>query len=630
MSAARLARGLLALALVAVLGGATAAGASATSRPEAASGAAPQGEAGLPGYCGLVRGIRCRVVDVPLDRSGGVAGTVHLYVEATAAAGDPKGAILFLAGGPGQSTSELGLFELALSFSTLPYDLVLLDQRGTGRSGPLACPALGPRASVPTIGAAVAACAEELGPARAFYRTLDSVADIEAVRESFGYERLTLAGVSYGTFVAQAYARLHPDRVDRLILDSVVDPAADAFDLSRFAALRRVVREVCARGACRDVTADPLGDLGRLARRLERAPISASVPDSRGRPVRVTLGSAAELLDLLLSADVAPFLWAAVPGAVQAALHDDPAPLLRLAAQEGLVLPAPAELSVPLFVATSCSDARLPWTAGQTLAERRQALEQAIAAVPPAAYAPFPAAVLRDGPAAQLCLRWPDAPGPGLPDAPLPDVPTLVLAGRWDLRTPIESALAVARELPRATVVGVPNRGHSELSQERCALGALRRFLGDERVGDPCRRLQPVLDVLPVPPRRLAALRAPRGVPLPAGLTAAALDATFRDLDLLFNLARFEDDEIRFGGLRSGSGRVDFPDDRTVRFTFRRFSFVPGVEVDGTILYGVRARLRSAALRVGGFAAAPGSLSARDGKLVGTVGGAPVELDPPR
>ena len=73
----------------------------------------------------------------------------------------------------------------------------------------------------------------------------------------------------------------------------------------------------------------------------------------------------------------------------------DPAPLLRLAVQEGVGLPPATEFSLPLFVATSCSDARLPWTSAQTPQERRNALAAAIAAVPPAAYAPFPTAVPR-------------------------------------------------------------------------------------------------------------------------------------------------------------------------------------------------------------------------------------------
>ncbi len=70
--------------------------------------------------------------------------------------------------------------------------------------------------------------------ARSHYATPDSVEDLEAIRADLGVERLTLFGISYGTELALAYARAHPDRVDRLILDSVVDPDdRDPFGLGR-------------------------------------------------------------------------------------------------------------------------------------------------------------------------------------------------------------------------------------------------------------------------------------------------------------------------------------------------------------------------------------------------------------
>ena len=67
-------------------------------------------------------------------------------------------------------------------------------------------------------------CAEQLGPDRAFYTTADSVADIEAIREAGGYEKLILYGTSYGTKVALQFAQDHPEQVQALVLDSVVLP----------------------------------------------------------------------------------------------------------------------------------------------------------------------------------------------------------------------------------------------------------------------------------------------------------------------------------------------------------------------------------------------------------------------
>ena len=70
--------------------------------------------------------------------------------------------------------------------------------------------------------------------------------DIEALRAALGVERVTLIGVSYGTFVAQAYAARYPARVERVLLDSVLDVSAwDPFSLDIF----RAVPRVCGRSA---------------------------------------------------------------------------------------------------------------------------------------------------------------------------------------------------------------------------------------------------------------------------------------------------------------------------------------------------------------------------------------------
>ena len=137
--------------------------------------------------------------------------------------------LLALTGGPGQGgVAFVPRARQRMRRLLHDYRLVMLDQRGTG-AGALRCPAL-QRAmgtsdlTVPPRGT-VEACAQALGPRRRFYSTADTVADLDALRAALGADKLTLDGVSYGTFVAERYAIAHPDRVARLVLDSVV-PAA--------------------------------------------------------------------------------------------------------------------------------------------------------------------------------------------------------------------------------------------------------------------------------------------------------------------------------------------------------------------------------------------------------------------
>ncbi len=86
--------------------------------------------------------------------------------------------------------------------------MITFDQRGTGTSGPLRCNALtAPPPDVTSRAGLYGACAAEIGSTARFYSTADSVADIEAIRQAAGYQKLVLFGVSYGTWVAMQYTR---------------------------------------------------------------------------------------------------------------------------------------------------------------------------------------------------------------------------------------------------------------------------------------------------------------------------------------------------------------------------------------------------------------------------------------
>src|SRR5918994_1504923 len=132
--------------------------------------------------------------------------------------------LLLLAGGPGQSaTDAFGPDALGVLFPAYRNrDLVIFDQRGSGRSGLLRCRRL-ERANLLRAGAAAGACARALGARRAFYTSRDSDDDIDAIREQLGAEQVALYGTSYGTKVALGYALRYPGRVERLVLDSTVE-----------------------------------------------------------------------------------------------------------------------------------------------------------------------------------------------------------------------------------------------------------------------------------------------------------------------------------------------------------------------------------------------------------------------
>jgi pimeloyl-ACP methyl ester carboxylesterase len=80
------------------------------------------------------------------------------------------------------------------------------------------------------------ACAAKQPELLDHLKTTDTVADMELVRDALGAQQVTLFAQAYGTYVAQAYSTLHPERVPRMVLDSSVDPRrvwynAAAFDV---------------------------------------------------------------------------------------------------------------------------------------------------------------------------------------------------------------------------------------------------------------------------------------------------------------------------------------------------------------------------------------------------------------
>jgi pimeloyl-ACP methyl ester carboxylesterase len=242
-------------------------GASTRVRARATATATPEVELQTPQLsepapCKAIARATCATLRVPLDHSGRTPGTLDLRVAMAGPEGAPV--LVLLSGGPGQP----GLPFLAPSRTRLGavarrLRLVVIDQRGTGRR-PLRCPALqrqmGASDLTPPTAAAVRTCATRIGAARRFYATTDTVADLEALRQALGADRLALDGVSYGTYVAERYALAHPDRVSRLVLDSVV-PHAGATVFSEVS-IKATIR-VLGAAAARDIAALAAATTGR-------------------------------------------------------------------------------------------------------------------------------------------------------------------------------------------------------------------------------------------------------------------------------------------------------------------------------------------------------------------------------
>ena len=363
---------------------------------------------------------------------------------------------------------------------------------------------------------------------RGAYTSAESVQDIEAIRAALGYEKLVLYGTSYGTKVALKYAERYPEHVEAMVLDSVVPPEGpEPFALDTFQALGSVLGELCSEGACAHITANPLTDLATLATRLRKHPLSGTVYDGSGHRHGASLDEPA-LLAILEAGDLNPALRALLPAAAQSALHGEPDPLLRLRLlSEGLIPNVPVPPRPSLRRGSGRGGRRaLP---GNLL--RREALPVAAPRAPRDPRNGSPRRAERGAGLRLLplrrghrvgdsmvpdCVAWPYAsPAPPLAGT-LPNVPTLILSGAQDLRTPTANARAVAARIPDTQLLVVPYTGHSVLGTDlsNCAENAVSAFFAGAAVSRASR--QPTSSALPPRPHapgRRAARARPRGQP---------------------------------------------------------------------------------------------------------------------
>ncbi len=172
---------------------------------------------------------RCATLPVALNPADPGSGSIGLRIAVVdALAEDPLGdPLLIIAGGPGQAATTF-YSELQGAFEPIHRrrDIVLIDQRGTGGSAALDCPANESPGGLDADDTlrAMHDCREALGVDPRWFTTSLAVGDLERVRAALGYRQWNVYAVSYGTRVALHYLRRHPGAARRVILDGVLPP----------------------------------------------------------------------------------------------------------------------------------------------------------------------------------------------------------------------------------------------------------------------------------------------------------------------------------------------------------------------------------------------------------------------
>ena len=395
----------------------------------------------------------CARFTVPEDWDAPGGRQIDLKVAmlgASSAAPDPD-PVVFLDGGPGGAASE-DFPAIAPAFELLRrrHRVLLLDQRGTGGSNALDCqdsqpmPA-GARADVGAQQERLQACVARLAARAApqFYTTSVAVRDLEALREALGGARLNLLGISYGTRVAQQYARRYPQAVRTVVLDSAV-PNELALGAEHARNLEDALRALAARcradADCARAYGDPYALLQRVQARLRAQPQTLSLRDPYTFAQTEQQIDAAQLAQLVRFYAYNPVTAALIPYVLREAEAARYAPLLG---QTQLVVGELADhLDNGMALSVICSEdvdllRTRPEDADTLLGN--DLLESVQSA----------------------CRSWPHGKRPADFHEPLHSaLPVLLLAGENDPVTPPRYAQAIARTLTHARVLTLRGQGH--------------------------------------------------------------------------------------------------------------------------------------------------------------------------
>ncbi len=402
------------------------------------------------------------------------------------------------------------------------WNMLAIDNRGTGESTPLKCRAL-QRFSGPTGGEAfqqaAAGCARKLDHrwrypdgswvhASDLFSSAPAAEDMAAVIEALELPKVDLYGDSYGSFFAQVFAARFPQLVRSVILDSTYETSdLDPWYRSTVQSMPADFDAACSRSpACASAApGSSWARIGELAERLRADPIAGRVPGPSGALQAVEM-NVVGLVDLVSDAAEDTRIYRELDAAARALLGaGDPDPLLRLYAQreyedEGYFSLPVREYSVELYVADACIDYPQLFDMGASGATRASELAAAESALAPATFAPFSTAEWiaqnENTEAFSVCIGWPSptvaqSPTSGVerhacpPPLELPDclfpasLPVLVLGGELDTWTPpVDVPKVLAQIGGHARFVELANSTHvvGEGDTE-CGSSLVQRFV---------------------------------------------------------------------------------------------------------------------------------------------------------
>jgi pimeloyl-ACP methyl ester carboxylesterase len=376
-------------------------------------------------------------------------------------------ALFVLAGGPGQATTALGPFvDVALKKIRQDRDIVLIDQRGTGKSNPLNCriaaDSLPFTATRQSFAEAAQACLAKLDADTRLYSSFDFAGDLDDVRGALGYSQIDIRGGSYGTRAALVYMKTHPERVRSAVLDGVA-PYSNKIPLYEARDSQRALDMLFARcdqdEKCHAAFPDVRQRFATVLSKLEKNPAHVNIHDPQTDAPTEIVVSRANFATALRTLLYVPTFDRMVPLVIRDASDGNFEPLVAITQE--MAHSAGENMSRGLMLSVLCS-------------------EDVARITPPeldeATHGTFLGDVMVKS-FTGACSQWPRTSLPPDFDSPVDaHVPTLLLSGELDPVTPPEWAKQAAMHLPNSIQVIVPGATHG-VSTYGCVPDLIARFV---------------------------------------------------------------------------------------------------------------------------------------------------------
>ena len=432
----------------------------------------------------------CGRLTVPENRDQPGGRQIELAVAIfPARLADSHPPVVYLEGGPGGEALEALPFSYENLFEFLDQErtVIVFDQRGVGYSTPsLSCPELVDltydlldddipneeymaREQEVIDGCRQGWLAE--GVDLSSYNSTESAADVADLRVALGYDQWDLYGVSYGTRLALTVMRDHPEGIRSVILDSTYPPEVDGVEAILPGASRSfsVLFEACASDPrCSSTYGDLEALLYSTADSLNTDPAEMWVVDFltfEGYPALLDGDSLLGLVYQGLYSDLV------IPGLPQMVADAAEGHFFKAQALMSIFLLNQEFFSIGQFLSVQCHE-EVPFSDPAAVEARVDEYPRLAPLVD--------GALVQSHDAFDFCGRWGAGAANPVENEPVEsDIPTLVLAGRFDPITPPGFGRIVAERLENAWYVEFPTLGHGVTATEGCPQSVTLAFLDD-------------------------------------------------------------------------------------------------------------------------------------------------------